>query len=162
MAGPGNQKRLTDRRFETDCASAVYGGTGRETRAAMTPKIEEINMAVTAVKKYHFEPKDKVENFHGNQLLYIGWEDHLMFCAPHCLPFPPDTVFRTVLEKVLPDVYGYHPDFAKVDWAKAEWFKSGKPWKPALAKTLAENGLKHKDVIRFRTPGLTGIKGSCS
>ena len=32
----------------------------------------------------------------------------------------------------------------------------------ALAAKLAENGLKHKDVIRFRTPGLNGIKGSCN
>jgi len=63
---------------------------------------------------------------------------------------------------VLPGVYGYHPDFAQIDWAKAEWFKSGKPWQPDVEKSLAENGLKHKDVIRFRTPGLTGIKGSCS
>ena len=27
-------------------------------------------------------------------------------------------------------------------------------------RSLAENGLGHKDVIRFRTPGMTGIAGS--
>jgi phenol hydroxylase P4 protein len=52
------------------------------------------------------------------------------------------------------------PDFKRIDWAQAEWFKSGQPFKPDFDKSLAENGLGHKDVIRFRTPGLAGIKGS--
>jgi len=43
-----------------------------------------------------------------------------------------------------------------------QWFKSGQPWQPDFGKTLAENGLGHKDAIRFRTPGLTGIRGSSS
>ncbi|NTV12255.1 MAG: phenol hydroxylase [Zoogloea sp.] len=119
-------------------------------------------MAVAALKEYAFEPADKLENFHGAQLLYIGWEQHLMFCAPFCLPFPPTMRFGDIVEKVLPGVFGYHPDFAKIDWSQAEWKKSGQPWQPDFDKSLAENGLAHKDVIRFRTPGLTGIKGSCS
>lgn len=119
-------------------------------------------MPVVAIKDYAFEPKDKRENFHGAQLLYIGWEDHLLFCSPYAFPFPPAMPFKAILDDVLPGVYGYHPDFAKVDWAKAEWFKSGGPWQPDYEKSLAGNGLEHKDVIRFRTPGLIGIKGSCS
>jgi phenol/toluene 2-monooxygenase (NADH) P4/A4 len=43
-----------------------------------------------------------------------------------------------------------------------QWFRSGKPFAPALDKSLADNGLAHKSMIRFRTPGLTGIQGSCS
>ncbi len=119
-------------------------------------------MVVAAVKEYKFEPLDRLENFHGNQLLYVGWEDHLMFYAPFCFPLSPQMPFRAVLEQVLPGTYDYHPDFSKIDWGKVEWFKSGKPWRPDHDRTLDENGLKHKDVIRFRTPGLTGIKGSCS
>ncbi len=119
-------------------------------------------MAVTALKDYQFEPADRVENFHGNQLLYIGWEDHLLFCAPFAFPFPPAMRFGDVVEQVLPAAFGYHPDFAKIDWATAQWFKSGQPWTPDFDKSLADNGLGHKDVIRFRTPGLTGIKGSCT
>ena len=119
-------------------------------------------MAVVAVKEYVGVPKDVQENYHGNQILFIGWEDHLMFCAPFAFPFPPNMPFQAILDQVLPGAFGAHPDFAKVDWAKAEWIKSGQPWKPDYSKTLAENGLRHKDAIRFRTPGLTGIKGSCS
>ena len=118
-------------------------------------------MSVVALKPYSFPAKDVRENFPA-PLLYIGWEDHLMFCAPYCLPLPPDTPFGALSAAVLPGIYGWHPDFAKIDWSKAEWFKSGEPWTPDPAKSLAENGLKHKDAIRFRTPGLTGIKGSFS
>ncbi|HQA11454.1 phenol hydroxylase subunit P4 [Zoogloea sp.] len=119
-------------------------------------------MAVAAVKEYQFAPADTVDKFHGAQLLYIGWEDHLLFCAPFAFPFPPTMRFGDIIAGVLPGAFGYHPDFAQIDWSKVEWLKSGKPWQPDADKSLAENGLKHKDVLRFRTPGLTGIKGSFS
>ncbi|MFN3956179.1 MAG: phenol hydroxylase subunit P4 [Tepidimonas ignava] len=116
-------------------------------------------MSVAAVKEYRFPPQDTVDKFPA-PLLYIGWDDHLMFCAPFCLPLPPSMPFGALIKDVLPGLYGYHPDFAKIDWAQVQWFKSGQPWQPDPAKSLADNGLKHKDAIRFRTPGLTGIKGS--
>ena len=118
-------------------------------------------MSVTALYPYRFEAKDKRENFPA-PLLYIGWEDHLLFCAPVCLPLPPDTPFGALATQVLPGVYGAHPDFACIDWSSVQWFKSGLPWTPDPALSLEGNGLGHKDVIRFRTPGLTGIEGSCS
>jgi phenol/toluene 2-monooxygenase (NADH) P4/A4 len=119
-------------------------------------------MPVQALKEYVGEEKDRLENFHGNQLLYVGWDDHLMFCAPFCFPFPPAMKFGDLVEKVLPGAFGYHPDFGKIDWAKVQWLKSGKPFTPAPGRSLAENGLVHKDALRFRTPGLTGIDGSSS
>jgi phenol hydroxylase P4 protein len=67
-----------------------------------------------------------------------------------------------MLAGAFPGFFGAHPDFAKIDWTQAVWFKSGKRWQPDASKTLAENGLAHKDVIRFRTPGLNGLQGSCS
>ena len=118
---------------------------------------------VVALKPgYTGEMKDRVENFHGKQLLYIGWEDHLMFCAPLALPLPPDLPFAALTQEIIPGLYAAHPDAAKIDWSRAEWFSSGKPFTPDPAQTLAGNGLGHKAVLRFRTPGLTGIGGSCS
>lgn len=119
-------------------------------------------MAVAAIKEYRFESADRLENFHGHQLLFVGWEDHLMFCAPFAFPFPPDAPFRALIDGALPGAYGYHPDFARIDWSQVEWFKSGRPWQPQFDRSMAENGLGHKDCLRFRTPGLTGIAGSCS
>ena len=118
-------------------------------------------MSVVAVKPYDFPARDRRENFPA-PLLYIGWEDHLMFASPVCLPLPPDTPFGALAQGVLPGVYGEHPDFARIDWSQVEWFKSGQPWTPDPAKSLQANGLQHKDAIRFRTPGLSGIQGSFS
>lgn len=118
-------------------------------------------MSVVAIERYEIPARDLRENFPA-PLLYIGWEDHLMFCAPFCLPLPPDMPFGALATAVLPGIYGEHPDFAKIDWAQVQWFKSGRPWAPDPAKSLADNGLVHKDAIRFRTPGLTGIQGSFS
>jgi phenol/toluene 2-monooxygenase (NADH) P4/A4 len=118
-------------------------------------------VSVIALKPYAFPAKDTVEKFPA-PLIYIGWEDHLMFCSPVCLPLASYLPFSALSAAVLPGVYGDHPDFAKIDWAKVEWFKSGKLWRPDPAKSLWDNGLRHKDVIRFRTPGLAGIKGSSS
>lgn len=118
-------------------------------------------MSVTAIGTYDFPARDVRENFPA-PLLYIGWEDHMMFCAPFCLPLPAETPFGAMVENVLPGAFGDHPEFERIDWSQVQWFKSGQPWQPDFGKTLAENGLGHKDAIRFRTPGLTGIRGSSS
>lgn len=120
-------------------------------------------MSVVALEPgYTGEVKDSVDKFHGQQLLYIGWEDHLMYCSPLCIPVPPDLPFGALSEKIIPDLYDLHPDMAKVDWSKVQWFRSGKPFTPDFSKSVTDNGLGHKAVVRFRTPGLTGIAGSCS
>jgi phenol hydroxylase P4 protein len=119
-------------------------------------------MAVAAVKEYVGVRMDTQDKFHGAQLLYIGWLDHLMFCAPLAFPLPPDMPFGAIIEAVLPGAFGAHPDFGQIDWSQVEWAKSGQPFDPDPAKSLADNGLRHKDTITFRTPGLTGIKGSSS
>lgn len=118
-------------------------------------------MTVTALKPYSFPPQDTVEKFPA-PLLYFGWEEPLMFPAPFCLPLPPDTPFGALEAQILPSIYGSHPDFSKIDWSGVQWTMSGKPFTPDRQKSLAENGIGHKTLIRFRTPGLNGIKGSCS
>jgi phenol/toluene 2-monooxygenase (NADH) P4/A4 len=120
-------------------------------------------MAVVALaENYAGEVKDRVENFHGNQLIYIGWEDHLMFCAPLCIPVPLSMPFGALVKDALPRLYSSHPEWERIDWGKVHWLCSGEPFTPVLDKSLADNGIGHKAVIRFRTPGLTGIQGSCS
>lgn len=116
-------------------------------------------MAVKSIAPYDFPAKDTADKFPA-PLLFFGWEDHKMFCAPLAVPFPPTLKFGDLCKGALPGIYGAHPDFARIDWEQVEWFKSGQPWQPDMDKTLAENGLGHKDVIRFRTPGLMGLGGS--
>jgi phenol hydroxylase P4 protein len=121
-------------------------------------------MPVQALKPgYTGEVKDRVELFHGNQLIYIGWDQHNMVCAPLALPLPPAMPFGDLIDKVLPTTaYAAHPDWPKIDWSKVQWLHSSEPFKPDPKKSLADNGLGHKSLIRFRTPGLTGINGSFS
>ncbi len=120
-------------------------------------------MAVIALKPgYSAEPKDTEDKFHGNRLLYIGWDEHLLFCAPLCVPLPAAMPFGALVKDVLPGLYNSHPDFDRIDWSKVEWRDSGKAFEPDFDKSLADNGLVHKSAIRFRTPGLDGINGSGS
>ena len=115
-----------------------------------------------SLSDYRGVAKDAQANFHGNQLVYIGWDKHLIFCAPICFPLPPDMPFAALVDEVLPGAYNQHPDFAKIDWGRVEWSLDQQPFTPALDKSLADNGITHKSVIRFRTPGLDGLNGIAS
>jgi phenol hydroxylase P4 protein len=68
--------------------------------------------------------------------------------------------FGALTQAVLPTVLGPHPDFSQIDWATVEWMLDGKAFTPDMTKSLKENGVGHKSLIRFRTPGLNGYKGS--
>lgn len=119
-------------------------------------------MPVQAMYDYKATPKDLQENFHGNQLVYIGWDQHLMFCAPVCLPLPPSMPFGALVKEVLPGVYSSHPDWTHIDWDSVEWIVDDKPFTPDMDAGLADQGIGHKSLIRFRTPGLNGIGGVAS
>lgn len=116
---------------------------------------------IAKAEGYKGEVKDRVEKFHGNQLLYICWEDHTMLCAPFALPLPAAMPFGDLIDKVLPTTsFVEHPDWEKIDWKSVEWEKSGAPFAPDPGKSLGDNGLGHKAYLVFRTPGLSGIEGS--
>jgi len=119
-------------------------------------------MSVVAITDYKGEMLDKVENFHGNQLVYLHWEKHNFFCAPLAFPFPPAMPFGAVLKEIIPTFYGMHPDFEKVDWEKVVWKVDGEEVTPDPEKSLADHGVGHKSIIRFWTPGLDGYKGTGS
>jgi phenol hydroxylase P4 protein len=119
-------------------------------------------MSVVAITPdYSGEMKDRVENFHGQQLLGIGWEHHLSY-GPLCIPVSPDLPFGVLAGEIIPSLYPAHPDTARIDWSRVEWLRSGKVFTPDPAKSLKDNGLGHKAMLRFRTPGLDGFNGSCN
>ena len=67
--------------------------------------------------------------------------------------------FGALPEAVLPGLYGQHPDFAGIDWGRAEWLKGGQPFTPDPARSLAENGIGHKTSLRLCTPDRPGLAG---
>lgn len=120
-------------------------------------------MPIVALKPgYCGTVADTEDRFHGKRLIYVCWDQHLLFSAPLCIPLPPDMPFGALIDTVLPGAYGSHPDFAQIDWQEVQWFESGRPFTPDPSRSLADNGLVHKTVIRFRTPGLNGLQGSYS
>jgi phenol hydroxylase P4 protein len=116
-------------------------------------------MPVAAIKEYVGVPRDVVANFHGNQLVYIAWDGHLSFAAPFIFMVSPNMKFGEVLSQLVMPVIANHPDAPKIDWSKTIWEKADKPWVPDLNKSVAENGLVHKEFLRFKTPGLNGYRG---
>ena len=103
---------------------------------------------------------DSVDRFHGNQLVYIGWDNHTSICTANAYPLPPDMPFGALTEAVLPSVCGPHPDFPLIEWSEVEWLLDGAAFTPDMGKSLKDNGVGHKSLIRFKTPGLTGYKGT--
>lgn len=116
-------------------------------------------MSVAAVKEYIGVPRDVAANYHGNLLVYVTWDKHLMFAAPFVFPVAPAMKFEEITA-IIAGIVKDHPDAAKIDWSRTEWFKNQQPWRPDFAKTVAENGIAHKEFLRFRTPGLDGLGGS--
>ena len=112
-------------------------------------------MTVKSTKEYLGVPRDRVANFHGKQLVYASWDHHLLFAAPFLLCVPPQTSFRELVEGPLAALVKPDPDAAAIDWREVEWLKSNQPWTPDFDASLADNGIGHKDQIRFRTASRT-------
>ena len=120
-------------------------------------------MPVNAIRgDYRFPAKDVEANFHGNRLVYVGWDHHMMFCAPVAFPLPPDMPFKALIADVLPGAFGMHPEFGEIDWSAVQWHVNGEAFTPDVDASLADQGIGHKSIVRFATPGLNGIKGSGS
>jgi len=94
-------------------------------------------------------------------LIYLAWDEHMMFAAPLVQSLSPTTTFLDLVQTVMPKLYGEHPQFQQIDWNKTQWFRGSVMFTPRMQGSLAEHGLSHKSVLRFRTPGLEGLRGSC-
>lgn len=110
----------------------------------------------------NIEFRDPLKNFHGNMLVYVHWEEHLSFCAALAFPLPPAMPFGALVSEVIAPHYAAHPEAAKIDWSKVTWMIDGVAKTPDFGASLEANGMKHKSLVRFWTPGLTGFKGSAS
>lgn len=118
-------------------------------------------MPVFALKPgYKGETLDRVENFDGNQIVYFGWDEHRMFCSAKAFPLPPIMPFSAVMEEIIPAAFSQHPEFEKINWETVIWMLDGESFTPALDKSLSDQGVGHKSLIRFKTPELKGYKGA--
>lgn len=114
-------------------------------------------MAVVSIGLYDFPPADRVENYGGDINLYCCWEQHLLIPCPAAYRLPPTITLRDFLTQMFAPDHAHHPEFARVDFAAVEWTLDGKPWQPALDRSLADNGVTHMSYLSFRSPGLEGF-----
>ena len=101
-------------------------------------------MTITARDGYVDIVRDRVENFHGNQLVYVAWDDHLLFSAAQTFSLPPAMSFQVLISEVLPTVFDHHPDFKHIKWAAVKWSLDGEPLEPDMDGSLEHNGVGHK------------------
>ncbi|GAB2599867.1 phenol hydroxylase subunit P4 [Nitrincola alkalisediminis] len=117
-------------------------------------------MSVRAITPdYKVQARDRVENFHGNQIVYVAWDRHLMFCAPFAYALPPTMTFAELRDQVMPEAFGLHEEFSKINWETTTWLLDNQPFTPDLNQSLKAQGVGHKSVLRFQTPELTGFQG---
>lgn len=116
-------------------------------------------MPVVSRKEYIGEARDRVENFNGGQLVYVGWDNHLLFASAFLLFAPSDKPFRELVNDSLVPLLQADPDAKEILWEDVIWLKGNKPWQPDWNASLAANGIGHKSLLRFKTPGLNTICG---
>jgi len=118
-------------------------------------------MASKVIGDYNPSARDVVNNFNGNYLVYVSWDKHRMINSAMGFPLPPQMPFKALLSDVLPMCFKDHPEFEKLDWKTTEvnWNLNGESFTPDVEKSLEENGIDHKSLIRFETPQLTGLNG---
>ena len=114
-------------------------------------------MAVVSTKDYVGVPRDRVENFNGNRIVYVSWDQHLLFAASFMTCLSPDTLFRDWVQNNVVPLMAPDPDAANVDWSSVTWIKGGEAFRPDWDASLADNGIGHKAHLRFQTPGLNSI-----
>lgn len=119
-------------------------------------------MAIQSIGEYPIIMKDSVENFHGNQVVYVYWYGHRVVSSPRAFPLPPEMPFGAIVSDIIPVIYKIEPDFENLDFETTEviWEIDGKVVQPDFSKSLIENGVGHKSFIQFTTPSLTGKVGA--
>jgi len=119
-------------------------------------------MAIQSIGEYPIIMKDSVENFHGNQVVYVYWYGHRVVSSPRAFPLPPEMPFGAIVSDIIPVSYKIEPDFENLNFETTEviWEIDGKVVQPDFSKSLRENGVGHKSFIQFTTPSLTGKVGA--
>lgn len=110
-------------------------------------------MAVKSIGPYVGVSRDVQANFNGKQIVYVCWEQHLLFAAPLMLVVEPGMRFADFLAQVVGPLIQADPDAEGLDLATVEWVKNRGAWTPKLDASLADNGIVHKEQLVFRTPG---------
>jgi phenol hydroxylase P4 protein len=92
--------------------------------------------------------------------VYIGWDQHLLFCSAFTFMVSPTTSFRALRDENMAGVFGEHPEWTDINWDTASWLLDGQPFTPDLDKAITPQGITHKSLLRLVTPELKGFMGA--
>jgi phenol hydroxylase P4 protein len=106
-------------------------------------------MTVKALYDYEFPSADRVENFGDDQLVYVHWEGNAFLCSAAAFRVPRGIPFGDFVATMVAPWAGSDPDF---DPSKViAWRLFGEPIEVSEGKSLADLGIGHKALLRFRT-----------
>tara|TARA_R110000782_G_scaffold163246_2_gene255316 strand:+ start:13519 stop:13878 length:360 start_codon:yes stop_codon:yes gene_type:complete len=119
-------------------------------------------VSVKAISEYTAEPMDTVDKFHGMQLVYIYWKNHLMFCASFAFLVDPEMSFESMLTNTFLPAVKDHPDSGKINFESATWLLNGNDFNASMELSLRDNKIDHKSLLTFTTPELNGLNSSAT
>lgn len=114
-------------------------------------------MTLTSTKPYVGVPQDTVAKFNGKQIVYVYWEQHLLFATPYLTVAEPGMRFGDYLANVIKPLMQPDPDAAAVDLGKVEWRMGKQAFQPDFNASLADNGIVHKTQLCFRSSGSNSL-----
>lgn len=106
-------------------------------------------MAVKALYDYDFPSADRVENFGDDQLVYVHWEGNPFLCSAAAFRVPRVMPFGEFVAGVVAPWAGSDPSFDPA--TVGDWRLFDEVLEPADGKSLADLGIGHKALLKFRT-----------
>lgn len=106
-------------------------------------------MAVKALGEYKFPAKDRQEIFGDDMLVNVHWEDNLLFCSAACFRAPKAMTWSDFKAQMIDPWASCDPDYDPS--APTDWRIGDEPFAPHAEKSLADLGVRHKGLIKFRT-----------
>jgi phenol hydroxylase P4 protein len=105
-------------------------------------------MTVKALYDYEFPSADRIENFGDDQLVYVHWEGNLFLVSAACFRAPRAMPFADFVEAMVKPWASSDPDFDPASMTEWRLFDDAIE---VSAASLAELGIGHKGLLRFRT-----------
>lgn len=101
------------------------------------------------IGEYNFPARDRAELFGDDQLVNVQWDDQMFILIPACFRFPKAMKWSEFTAEV--DKWaGADPDYRP--GSATDWRLDDEPIDPKPDQTLADLGVVHKGLVRFRTP----------
>lgn len=103
---------------------------------------------VRTLVPYDFPSKDRQELYGDDQLVNVLWDDNLFICGAGCFRVPRAMTWADFKSGVIDPWAAADPDYDPE--RAADWRRDDEPITPRPDQTLAELGIAHKGLIKFR------------